>query len=77
LESTVLTHLRRSIVRLIANSSCRRIVMNTDYVFLCGVMWSQYASEDAGQELVRALESEDPYVVSLASALLEESVAMA
>jgi hypothetical protein len=41
------------------------------------VMWSQYASEDAGQELVRALESEDPYVVSLASALLEESVAMA
>lgn len=51
--------------------------MNPDYVFLCGVMWSQYSSEDAGQELVRALHSEDPYVVSLASALLEESVASA
>ncbi len=51
--------------------------MNTDYVFLCGVMWSQYSSEDAGRELVRALHSEDPDVVWLASALLEESVAAA
>lgn len=45
--------------------------MSTDYVFLCGVMWTQYASEDAGQELVRALHSQDPEVVSLACALLE------
>ena len=32
----------------------RRRIMNHDYVFLCGVMWAQYASEDAGRELVRA-----------------------
>jgi hypothetical protein len=28
--------------------------MRADYVFLCGVMWTQYASEDARLELVRA-----------------------
>ena len=49
--------------------------MSTDYVFLCGVMWRQYASEDAGHELVRALHSEDPIVVSLACALLEATPA--
>jgi hypothetical protein len=49
--------------------------MSKDYVFLCGVMWTQYASEDAGQELVRALRSEDPEVVSLACALLEATPA--
>ncbi len=49
--------------------------MSTDYVFLCGAMWTQYASEDAGWELVRALHSDDPEVVSLASAILEKTVA--
>ncbi len=48
-----------------------------DYVFLCGVMWSQYASEDACIELVRALYSEDPDVVFLACALLEKKLASA
>jgi len=51
--------------------------MNTDYVFLCGVMWAQHASEDACAELVRALRSDDPEVVLLASALLDERVAVA
>jgi hypothetical protein len=51
--------------------------MNTDYVFLCGVMWTQYESEDAGWELVRALHSADPDVVSLASAILERTNASA
>ena len=37
--------------------------MNVDYVFLRGVMWSQYASTDAGGELIRALHAEDPEVV--------------
>jgi len=49
--------------------------MSTDYVFLCGVMWTQYASEDAGRELVRALHSENLEVVSLACALLEATPA--
>jgi hypothetical protein len=45
--------------------------MNPDYIFLCGVMWAQYASEDAGRELVRALRCGDPDVALLASAILE------
>jgi hypothetical protein len=48
-----------------------------DYVFLCGVMWTQYASEDACLELVRALESKDPDVALLACALLEKKMASA
>jgi hypothetical protein len=51
--------------------------MNPDYVFLCGVMWAQYESEDAGWELVRALHSDNPEVVSLASAILEQTNASA
>jgi hypothetical protein len=51
--------------------------MSTDYVLLCGAMWTQYASQDAGFELVRALHSEDQEVVSLACALLEKTVATA
>jgi hypothetical protein len=46
--------------------------MNPDYVFLCGVMWAQYASEDAGRELVRAQQCDDPDVALLASAILEK-----
>jgi hypothetical protein len=46
--------------------------MDTKYVFLCGVMWTQYASEDAGLELLRALHCDDPDVASLASAILEK-----
>jgi len=51
--------------------------MSAEYVLLCGVMWVQYASQDAGLELVRALHSEDPNVVSLACALLDDTVASA
>ncbi len=51
--------------------------MNTDYVFLCGVMWAQHASVDAREELIRALDSDDPDVVLLASELLDQRVAFA
>jgi len=44
--------------------------MNIDYVFLCGVMWCKFAQEDAGQELLRASDSKDPDVRSLALAIL-------
>jgi len=44
--------------------------MNPDYVFLCGVMWAQYAFEDARLELVRAQHCDDLDVVFLASAIL-------
>jgi len=49
--------------------------MSTDYVFLCGVMWAQHASMDAREELIRALDSDDPDVVLLASELLDQRVA--
>lgn len=51
--------------------------MNTDYVLLCGVMWAQHRSTDAREELHRALDSDDPDVVLLASALLDQRVASA
>lgn len=48
--------------------------MSTDYLILCGVMWAQHSSVDACEELFRALESDDPDVVSLASAFLDQRV---
>jgi len=51
--------------------------MNIDYILLCGAMWAQYASVDACEELVRALSSDDPDVVLLASALLGDRVGAA
>ncbi len=50
--------------------------MSIDYVLLCGAMWAQHRSVDACEELVRALHSDDPDVVFLASALLGENVAV-
>jgi hypothetical protein len=51
--------------------------MNTDYVLLCGIMWAQQQSMDAREELVRALHSDAPEVVLLASTLLDQRVASA
>ena len=45
--------------------------MSIDYLLLCGVMWAQHASEDACEELIRALHSDDPDVALLANALLK------
>ena len=44
--------------------------MDSDYVFLCGVMWCRFGQEDAGEELLRAMESVDPNVSALAWAML-------
>ena len=55
----------------------RADAMNTDYLLLCGAMWAQHASVDACDELLRALHSDDPDVVLLATALLEERAASA
>jgi len=30
--------------------------MKSDYVFLCGVMWTQFGLEDAGRELVPMIQ---------------------
>ena len=34
--------------------------MDSNYVFLCGVMWCRFGQQDAGQELLRASDSRDP-----------------
>ena len=47
--------------------------MNSDYVFLCGVMWCRYGQEDAGRELLRAADSADPDLSALALAMLRQS----
>lgn len=43
--------------------------MSGDYVFLCGVMWCKYGQQDAGSELMRAAQCEDPDVSALALAI--------
>ena len=45
--------------------------MNTDYIFLCGVMWCQFGEQDAGKELLRAAESMDPNTSALAWAMYD------
>ena len=40
--------------------------MNSDYVFLCGVMWCGYGQQEAGKELLRAALSPDPDISTLA-----------
>ena len=44
--------------------------MDSNYVFLCGVMWCNYGSNDAGKELLRAVDSSDPSTKALAWAML-------
>ena len=44
--------------------------MDSNYVFLCGVMWCRYGQQDAGKELLRAAESTDPDISELAWAML-------
>jgi hypothetical protein len=48
--------------------------MNSDYVFLCGVMWCRFGQQDAGEELIRAADSPDPDIKALASAMFAKGV---
>jgi len=51
--------------------------MDSNYVFLCGVMWRKYHSSDARSELLRALGSNDQDIVLLAMVMLEADSAQA
>jgi hypothetical protein len=44
--------------------------MDSNYVFLCGVMWCRFGQQDAGNELLRATNSSDPDTKALAWAML-------
>jgi hypothetical protein len=48
--------------------------MESNYVFLCGVMWCKFGQQDAGKELLRAADSGDPDVKALASAMFAKGV---
>lgn len=43
--------------------------MDSDYMFLCGVMWCRFGQQEAGQELLRAASSMDPDMRALAHAM--------
>jgi len=49
--------------------------MDSDYVFLCGIMWCNYGWPEAGKELVRATGSGDPDAKALARAMLAKGIA--
>jgi hypothetical protein len=44
--------------------------MDSDYIFLCGVMWCKFGQQDAGKELVKAALSVDPDLSALACEML-------
>jgi len=44
--------------------------MNSNYIFLCGVMWCKFGQQEAGKELLRAAKSGDADMSALAWAML-------
>jgi len=48
--------------------------MDSNYVFLCGVMWCKFGQKDAGKELLRAADSGDPDKKALARAMFAKGV---
>jgi uncharacterized protein YllA (UPF0747 family) len=49
-------------------------MMDSNYVFLCGVMWCKFGQKDAGHELLRAADSGDPDMKALAWAMFAKGV---
>ncbi|HYA25299.1 MAG TPA: hypothetical protein VEF05_14135 [Terriglobales bacterium] len=47
--------------------------MYGEYLVLCGMVWAQFGTEEAGLELIRALTSPDADVRVLARTLLEQA----
>ena len=44
--------------------------MDSNYTFLCGVMWCKFRQQEAGKELLRAANSGNPEMSALAWAML-------
>jgi hypothetical protein len=57
-----------------ANADSEEIRMDSNYVFLCGVMWCRFGRHDAGKELLRAADAEDPDMKALAWAMFAKGV---
>ncbi len=48
--------------------------MDSNYVFLCGVMWCRFGQQDAGKELLRAADSGDRDMKALAWAMFAKGL---
>jgi hypothetical protein len=48
--------------------------MDIIYVFVCGVVWSKYGEQGAGQELLRTVDSGDGEMKALAGAMFEKGL---
>jgi hypothetical protein len=48
--------------------------MDSNYVFLCGVMWCRFGQQDAGKELLRAADTGDPDTRALARAMFAKGM---
>jgi hypothetical protein len=46
--------------------------MDSNYMFLCGVMWCQFGQQEAAKELLRAANSGNPDMSALAWAMLKK-----
>ena len=49
-------------------------MMDSNYVFLCGVMWCRFGQQDAGKELLRAADVADADMKELASAMFSKGL---
>ncbi|HZQ68860.1 MAG TPA: hypothetical protein VFA68_10115 [Terriglobales bacterium] len=47
--------------------------MDTNYVFMCGMVWCQFGEQEAGRELIAALQSTDPALRILARTMLDQA----
>jgi len=45
--------------------------MDSNYMFLCGVMWCQFGQQEAAKELLRAANFGNPDISALAWAMLK------
>jgi hypothetical protein len=48
--------------------------MDSNYVYLCGVIWCKFGQHDAGKELLRAAKAEDPDMQALAWAMFSKGL---
>lgn len=48
--------------------------MDSNYVFLCGVMWCRFGEQDAGKELLRAADTWDLDMKALAWAMFAKGL---
>jgi hypothetical protein len=49
-------------------------MMDADYVYLCGLMWCRFGQQEAGKELIRAADTEDPDMQALAWAMFAKGL---